>query len=67
MTGRELGGGRVVVAGLAGVLLFSEDGGRTFRAREQGDRKASLAILPGAAGGIVLLGEGGVRPIDKPF
>ncbi|HMM33290.1 MAG TPA: hypothetical protein PKA62_00935, partial [Thermoanaerobaculia bacterium] len=67
MAGRELGGGKVVVAGLAGVLLFSEDGGRTFRAREQGDRKASLAILPGAAGGIVLLGEGGVRPIDKPF
>lgn len=67
MTGRELGGGKVVVAGLAGVLLYSEDGGRTFRAREQEDRKASLAVLPGASGGIVLLGEGGVRPIEKPF
>jgi photosystem II stability/assembly factor-like uncharacterized protein len=67
MAGRELGGGKVVVAGLAGVLLDSEDGGRTFRSRALDDRKASLAILPGAAGGIVLLGEGGVRTIEKPF
>lgn len=66
-TGRELGGGRVAVAGMAGVLLWSEDGGRTFRLRELDDRKASLAILPGTAGGLVLLGEGGVRPIEKPF
>jgi photosystem II stability/assembly factor-like uncharacterized protein len=67
MTGRELGDGKVAVAGMAGVLLWSEDGGRTFRLRELDDRKASLAILPGAAGGVVLLGEGGVRPIEKPF
>ena len=66
-TGRELGGGKVALAGMAGVLLWSEDGGRTFRLRELDDRKASLAILPGSAGGLVLLGEGGVRPIAHPF
>lgn len=66
-TGRELGGGKVAVAGMAGVLLLSEDGGRTFRLRELEDRKATLAILPGSSGGIVLLGEGGVRPIERPF
>ncbi|HYN42229.1 MAG TPA: YCF48-related protein [Thermoanaerobaculia bacterium] len=67
MAGRELGEGKVAVAGMAGVLLWSEDGGRTFRLRELADRKASLAILPGTAGGVVLLGEGGVRPVEKPF
>jgi photosystem II stability/assembly factor-like uncharacterized protein len=66
-TGRELGGGKVVVAGMAGVLLLSEDGGRTFRLRELDDRKASMAILPGKPGGVVLLGEGGVRPTDPAF
>jgi photosystem II stability/assembly factor-like uncharacterized protein len=66
-TGRELGSGKVAVAGMAGVLLWSEDGGRTFRLRELEDRKASLAILPGSADGLVLLGEGGIRPIAKPF
>ncbi|HYN44042.1 MAG TPA: YCF48-related protein [Thermoanaerobaculia bacterium] len=66
-TGRELGEGKVAVAGMAGVLLWSEDGGRTFRLRELDDRKASLAILPGKADGLVLLGEGGIRPIAKPF
>ena len=65
--GRTLGGGTVAVAGMAGVLLWSEDGGRSFRLRELDDRKASMAILPGTAGGVVLLGEGGVRPIEKPF
>ncbi len=65
--GRELGGGKVVLGGMAGVLLLSEDGGRTFRLRELDDRKASLAILPGNPGGIVLLGEGGVRPVDPAF
>ncbi len=67
MAGRDFGDGRVAVAGMAGVLLWSEDGGRTFRLRELDDRKASLAILPGSAGGVVLLGEGGVRPVEKPF
>lgn len=67
MSGRELGGGKVVLAGMAGVLLLSEDGGRTFRLRELEDRKAATAILPGEAGAVVLLGEGGVRPIEDPF
>jgi photosystem II stability/assembly factor-like uncharacterized protein len=64
--GRELGGGKVALAGMAGVLLLSEDGGRTFRLRELDDRKASLAILP-VPSGFVLLGEGGVRRVDRAF
>lgn len=65
-TGRELPGGRVVVAGLAGALLWSEDGGRTFQGRELPDRKATMALLPAGDGGLVLLGEGGVRQAELP-
>lgn len=65
--GRELGGGRVAVAGMAGALLLSEDGGRSFRLREQGDRKAALAVLPGNPSGLVLLGEGGARSVEPAY
>ena len=44
MAGLELGGGRVVLAGLAGVLLLSDDGGRTFRSRSWSDRKGHVAL-----------------------
>lgn len=64
--GRDLGAGRVAIAGLAGALLWSADGGRTFSARELPDRKATMALLPARDGGLVLLGEGGVRHAEPP-
>jgi len=66
MAGLDLGDGRVVVAGLAGALLRSDDGGRTFRATPQPDRKANVALLADG-NDVVLLGEGGARrPEVKP-
>ena len=38
---------RVVIGGLAGVLLVSRDAGETFRLTQQDDRKGVSALLPG--------------------
>jgi photosystem II stability/assembly factor-like uncharacterized protein len=54
---------RVVIGGLAGVLLVSGDAGETFRLTQQDDRRGVSALLPGAAGAVVVAGEGGVRTI----
>jgi photosystem II stability/assembly factor-like uncharacterized protein len=54
---------RVVIGGLAGVLLVSGDAGETFRLTQQDDRKGISALLPGAAGTVIVAGEGGVRVI----
>ena len=54
---------RVIIGGLAGVLLVSSDAGETFRLTQQDDRKGISAVLPGAAGAVIVAGEGGVRII----
>ena len=54
---------RVVIGGLTGVMLVSGDAGETFRLTQQEDRKGISALLPGAAGAVVVAGEGGVRVI----
>ena len=54
---------RVVIGGLAGVLLVSADAGETFKLTQQDDRKGMSALLPGPAGTVVVAGEGGVRTI----
>ena len=41
---------RVIISGLAGVLLVSGDGGETFRLTQQDDRKGLSAVLPGTGG-----------------
>lgn len=65
MAGLELAGGRVIVAGLAGALLTSDDLGRSFRSTPQNDRKGNVALL-GAAGHLMLFGEGGARSLETP-
>jgi photosystem II stability/assembly factor-like uncharacterized protein len=54
---------RVVIGGLAGVLLVSGDAGETFRLTQQEDRRGVSALLPGTAGSVVVAGEGGVKVI----
>jgi photosystem II stability/assembly factor-like uncharacterized protein len=54
---------RVVISGLAGVMLESGDAGETFRLTQQDDRKGLSALLPGPAGSVVVVGEGGVRTL----
>ena len=64
MAGLDLGGGKVVLAGLAGALLHSDDSGRTFRSTPEEVRKGTVAML-GSAGHLVLFGEGGIRPVES--
>lgn len=65
-SGLDLGGGRVVVAGLAGTLLWSSDGGRSFRLQELPDRKGIVALAAAGEGGVLLFGEGGSRRVEVP-
>jgi photosystem II stability/assembly factor-like uncharacterized protein len=64
--GLDLGSGRVVVAGLAGTLLWSADGGRTFRLQELPDRKGIVALAAAGEGAVLLFGEGGSRRVEVP-
>jgi photosystem II stability/assembly factor-like uncharacterized protein len=54
---------RVIISGLAGVMLVSRDGGETFSLTQQDDRKGMSALLPGPAGSVIAVGEGGVRTL----
>ena len=65
-SGVDLGGGRVVVGGLAGTLLWSADGGKTFRLQELPDRKGIVAIASAGEGAVLLFGEGGSRRVEVP-
>jgi photosystem II stability/assembly factor-like uncharacterized protein len=60
--GTRLADGTVVIVGLAGTVLVSRDGGRSFSLQQQADRKGFAAAAP-AAGGVVLVGEAGLRTL----
>jgi photosystem II stability/assembly factor-like uncharacterized protein len=59
--------GRIAIVGLGGVLLVSDDNGRTFELRQQPDRLGINAAVIAADGELVVAGEGGVRrlPLDR--
>ena len=52
--------GAIMIAGLAGVVLVSVDGGHSFRVHQESDRKGFDAVAA-APGGIVVVGEAGAR------
>ena len=57
----QLDDGTIVVAGLAGTVLVSSDGGRTFALHQQADRKGMTAVLQTAGDDLVMLGESGIK------
>lgn len=59
--GIKLGDGRVVLCGLGGTLLVSSDDGRNFELQEQSSRRGIAAIVEGADGSLLMVGEFGVR------
>lgn len=63
MAGVEIDG-QVLVAGLAGVLLRSADGGRSFQSEAFDDRRAHAGILR-TANRLLLLGDGGARNLEE--
>jgi photosystem II stability/assembly factor-like uncharacterized protein len=62
----DLGSGRFVVGGMGGTLLWSDAAGTAVRKQELADRKAIVALAPGATGTLLLIGEGGVRHVAIP-
>ena len=61
--GALLGDGSVVVVGNGGSVLRSRDDGRHFSVHNRPDRQA-LSAVAGRAGGLLLVGQGGVRLTD---
>jgi len=59
--GRVLQNGEVVIVGLGGTLLRSRDGGRSFTLEQQVERQAIATVLEAGDGGLILIGESGIR------
>ncbi len=57
----RLSDGRLVLVGLGGTVLESSDGGRSFSARIEGERRGIAAVAEGDGGRLLLFGEAGVH------
>jgi photosystem II stability/assembly factor-like uncharacterized protein len=66
MGGSKLQGGEVVLAGAAGTVLVSRDHGRTVAPLASGTTRALAKAVAGAPGGLVVIGEAGVRSLPLP-
>jgi photosystem II stability/assembly factor-like uncharacterized protein len=53
--------GTIVIVGLAGAVLRSTDGGRTFELHPQANRRGISAIVEIGDGRLLLVGEFGVK------
>jgi photosystem II stability/assembly factor-like uncharacterized protein len=63
----QLGPKRFVVAGMEGTLVWGEVASTpAVRTDVRPDRQAIVAFAPGADGGLLLVGEGGVRRLEVP-
>lgn len=58
--GTVLADGTILIGGMAGALLESNDAGSTFQLRQQTDRKAISVLLP-VSDAIIVVGEAGVK------
>jgi photosystem II stability/assembly factor-like uncharacterized protein len=56
--------GSVVIGGRAGVLLLSDDGGRSFAPRHRSDRRAVAALVELGPDQLLAVGEGGLTKIS---
>jgi photosystem II stability/assembly factor-like uncharacterized protein len=63
-TGLVRADGSVVIGGLGGVLLLSDDGGRSFELRHRADRRAIAALIDLGPDQLLAVGEGGLTKIS---
>ena len=61
----RLPSGSIAITGLEGSLLFSRDGGRSVSSRNLPSREGVSSVLPLADGGVLLIGEFGVRRVTQ--
>ncbi len=67
-SGMRLANGSIVIAGLAGALLISEDDGQSFRLQQESDRKGFSAVLQATNGTMIGVGEFGIKTLsDSSF
>ncbi|HUQ27442.1 MAG TPA: YCF48-related protein [Usitatibacter sp.] len=64
--GDKLFDGSIVLAGSAGTALVSRDNGQSFVPVKSGTTRALSKPVQGAAGVVLLLGEGGPRDVSIP-
>ena len=57
----QLPSGRIIVTGLEGSVLTSDDGGRSVAGSRLASRAGISAALPLSDGGVLLVGEFGVQ------
>ena len=57
---------RVVLVGAAGTVLVSRDQGQSFQKADSGGTRPLAGATLGAPNAILLMGEGGVRPLALP-
>ena len=62
----QIGPRRFVVAGMEGTLVWGEIAGAPVRTDVRPDRQAIVAFAHGADGGLLLVGEGGMRRVEVP-
>ena len=62
----QIGPRRFVVAGMEGTLVWGEIAGAPVRTDVRPDRQAIVAFAHGKGGGLLLVGEGGMRRVEVP-
>lgn len=56
--------GRITLVGNGGAVLFSDNGGKSYRSYFRKDRQGIMAVEPISDSELVLFGEGGVKHTD---
>lgn len=59
----RVGNSQLALVGLSGSVLISGDGGASWSLQQQADRKGISAVIAGADGTLLAVGEGGARRI----
>lgn len=59
----QLDSGELIAAGSSGNLSVSHDGGRQFRSRIQQGRRSYSGLVRDGAGGLILVGQGGISSL----
>ncbi|MEI6738473.1 MAG: sialidase, partial [Pseudomonadota bacterium] len=59
----KLADGTIVLAGLAGTMLMSKDGGKTFAALTSGTTKPLAAPVSSGPNSLLVVGESGTRSV----